>query len=153
EHALALYRDDEALGYAQRAVQLAPNDAAAYLRLGDLYRARQDSERAIDAYGRAVALDPDAFATQLALAELQLGHGQLDAAGAGLRGVLRACPDDELVQRAARALLQLELRGGRLPEVEQTLLPLALGHPQRPVYRKALVELYAALARPLVQAV
>ncbi|HMI94464.1 MAG TPA: tetratricopeptide repeat protein, partial [Polyangiales bacterium] len=127
EHALALYRDDEALGYAERAVALAPNDARAYLRLGDLYRARQSADRAIEAYERAVALDPNAFATQLELAELQLSHGQLDAAGGSLRRVLRACPDDELVQRAARALLQLELRGGRLPEVEQTLLPLALG--------------------------
>lgn len=153
EHALALYRDDEALGYAERAVQLAPSDAGAYLRLGNLYRARQNVERAIDAYEHAVALDPNAFATQLELAELHLAHDQLDAAGAGLRRVLRASPDDELVQRAARALLQLELRGGRLPEVEQTLLPLALGHPQRPVYREALVELYAALTRPLVQAV
>lgn len=152
EHALATYRDEDAIAYAERALALDPNDARAHERVGDLYRARQSSARAIAAYERALALDPDAHAVGLRLAELYVAAGELERAEQTLLRVLRGSPDDDLVRQAARELLPIAQRTGSLRGVEQALLSLGLGHPQRPVFRAMLIELYGALVRPLAEA-
>ncbi|MEM6959872.1 MAG: hypothetical protein AAF645_29585, partial [Myxococcota bacterium] len=59
---------------------------------------------------------------------------------------------DDLVARAGRAALQLQIGNGTLDELESVLLPLALAGSRRPIYRKLVVELYDALTAPLVQA-
>ncbi|MGD8859586.1 MAG: tetratricopeptide repeat protein, partial [Myxococcales bacterium] len=151
EHALDLYRDDEAVRYAERAVALNPDDAAAHRRLGDLYRARQQGPRAIESYRRAIELDERAYPVHMQLAELHLSRGEGELAARRLLQVMRGSPDDELVRRATRSLIQLRLGTGGLLELEQDLLPLALGHGRRPVYRELLVELYDAMARPWVE--
>jgi tetratricopeptide (TPR) repeat protein len=151
EHALAAYRDDDAVAYAERLTRMNPDDARAHERLGDLYRARQNAEGAIASYERATAIDEGAFAVMLQLSELYLSRGEIADADAVLRRVLRSCPDDELVRRAGRSLLQLHLGSDRVVALEQALLPLALSHAQRPVYRGLLVELYEAVAQPLIE--
>jgi len=150
EHALSQYRDGDALKYAERSLALNPEDAAGQRRLGDLYRARGEDARAIDAYERAITLDPRAHDVHFDLAELYLSRGEQQRVVALLERVARASPDQELVRRAARTLLQLQQGRGRLRALEDLLLPLALGHPQRVVYRKLLVELFEARARPLM---
>jgi tetratricopeptide (TPR) repeat protein len=152
EHALALYRDEDAIGYARRAVERSPADAAGQRRLGDLYRARQDMPDAIAAYRRAIELDDRLFATYFDLAEIHLASGQLREADALFRRVVRTSPDDELVARAARASIQIHLGAGTLEELEQELLPLVLASPQRPILRRLVVELYEALVGPLALA-
>jgi tetratricopeptide (TPR) repeat protein len=152
EHALALYRDEEAIGYARRAAERNPDDAAGHRRLGDLYRARQDVERAVAAYRRAIELDARLFSTYFDLAELYLAAGRPADADALYRRVVRASPDDELVVRAARASMQIHLGAGTLEVLEQEILPLALANPQRPVLRRLAVELYQALVPPLALA-
>lgn len=152
EHALALYRDEEAVRYAEMAVERTPDDANAHRRLGDLYRARQDMERAVGSYQRAIELNDRLFSTYFDLAEIHLARAELEDADRLFRGVVRASPDDDLVTRAARASIQVHLGAGTLEDLERDLLPLALGHPQRPIYRKLVVELYDALTRPLIQA-
>ena len=152
EHALALYRDEEAVEYAAQAVERTPDDASGHRRLGDLYRARQDMERAIASYQRAIELNDRLYPTYIDLAEIHLARGEQEAADRLFRQVMRASPDDDLVARAARASIQINLGAGTLEDLERDLLPLALGHPQRPIYRKLVVELYDGLARPLIQA-
>jgi tetratricopeptide (TPR) repeat protein len=152
EHALALYRDEDAIAYARRAAERNPDDAAGHRRLGDLYRARQDVARAIAAYRRALELDARLFPTYFDLAELHLAAGRPDDAEALYRRVVRASPDDELVVRAARAAIQIHLGAGTLETLENELLPLALANPQRPVLRRLVVELYQALVSPLALA-
>lgn len=145
EHALALYRDEDAVRYAAEAVARTPDDAEAHRRLGDLYRARQDLDRAIASYSRALELNDRLFTTYFDLAELHLARGDHEAADRLYRQVLRASLDDDLVARAGRASIQLHLGAGTLESLERDLLPLALGNPRRPIYRKLLVELYDSL--------
>jgi tetratricopeptide (TPR) repeat protein len=152
EHALSLYRDEEAVQYAAQAVERTPDDANAHRRLGDLYRARQDNDRAIASYRRAIELNDRLFPTYFDLAEIHLARGDLNEADRLFRRVFSASPDDDLVSRAARASIQIHLGEGTLLELERDLLPLALGHPQRPVYRKLVVELYDGLAAPWIEA-
>lgn len=150
KHALSLYRDTDAVEYARRAVELNPSDAIAHRRLGDLYRGRQSTADAIRSYERAVELEPRLFAVHFDLAELYLAAGEPQRADRLLRIVIRTAPDGELVMRAARSAIQLGVAHHGLSSLEQELLPLALGHHHRPVFRRALVELYDAHARPLV---
>jgi tetratricopeptide (TPR) repeat protein/HEAT repeat protein len=150
-HALALYRDDAALRYAERAVAFDPADAEAQRRLGGLYRAAQRNAEAIESYRRALDGDPHLFGVQLELAELLLTGGHTDEADRVLRSVVRGCPDDELVARAARSAMQLALAAADRARLEDELLALALGHPGRAVFRKLLVELYDARVPALAQ--
>lgn len=151
EHSLALYRDEDAVRYAAEAVERNPDDASAHRRLADLYRARQDLPHAIRSYRRALELNDRMHPVYFELAELYLAGGRTEEADRLYRRVLRITPDDDLVSRAARASIQINLGAGTLAQLERDLLPLALGHPERPIYRRMAVELYDAYAAPLAR--
>ena len=151
EHALALYRDEEAVRYAAAAVEASPSDAAGHRRLGDLYRARQDATRAIASYRRALELNDRLFSTHFDLAELLLASGRSDEADALYLEVMQRSPDDDRVARAVRASMQIHLGDGSLEALERHLLPLALSRSNRPVFRKLTVELYDGLTSPLIR--
>jgi cellulose synthase operon protein C len=150
EYAAELYRDDDAIRYAARAVELGPDDAEGHAKLGRMYRRRQQTEKAIVELRQAISKNDRAFPVYLELSELLLETQKLDEADQLLRRVIRAAPDEELVSRAARLAIQLNLGRGTLESLERDVLPLALGNPDRPLYRRLLVEIYGAIAYPLV---
>ena len=151
QYALQLYRDDDAIKYAARAVELNPDDAEGHRRLGEMYRQRQDVEHAIVEFRAAIAKNDRLYITYLELADLLLSKGQSDEADRMFRRVIRGAPDEELVSRAARLSMQINLGKGTLESLEQELLPLAIGNPQRKVYRRLLIEIYGNLTFALVQ--
>jgi HEAT repeat protein/cytochrome c-type biogenesis protein CcmH/NrfG len=151
EHAHALYRDEDAVAFAAEAVQRSPDDAEGHRRLGELYRSRQDTPNAIASYRRAIELNERLFTTYFQLAELHLAAGDARAADALLRRVIRSSPDDELVSQAARVSMQINLGEGTLETLEQELLPMALAHVQRPIFRKLVVDLYDQMTSPWIQ--
>jgi len=150
-YAAELYQDDRALGYAARAVELGPDDADGHKKLGEMYEKRQDAARAVAEFRSAIAKNERLFPVYLELAELLVGQGQLDEADQLFRRVVRSSPDEELVYKAARLSMQLNLGRGTLESLEKDLLPIALGNPERPIFRRLLVEVYGALAYPLLQ--
>lgn len=151
QYAAESYRDDDAIEYARRAVELSPDDATGHENLADMYRKRQDIERAIAEYRKAIAKNDRAFPVYFELAELLFSQEQYPEADRLLRRVMRSAVDEELVARATRLSMQINLAGGTLSALEQELLPIALSNPQKPVYRRLLVEIYGALAFPLVE--
>jgi tetratricopeptide (TPR) repeat protein len=151
QYAAELYRDDEAIEYAARAVELSPEDATGHEKLGDMYRRRQDTARAVAEYRQAIAKNDRLFSVYFDLADLLLSSGQVEEADRLYRRVVRASPDEELVARAARLSMQIGLGSGRLEELERELLPAAVGNPQKTIYRTLLVEVYGAMTFPLVQ--
>jgi tetratricopeptide (TPR) repeat protein/HEAT repeat protein len=153
QYAAELYRDDEAVEYAARAVELSPEDAGGHEKLGDMYRRRQDTARAIAEYRQAIAKNDRLFTVYFDLAELLLSAGQVEEADRLFRRVVRAAADEELIARAGRLSMQVNLGRGSLDVLERELLPAAVGNPQRGIYRTLLVELYGALTLPLVQKV
>ncbi len=153
QYALQLYRDDDAIKYAARAVELAPDDAEGHHRLGEMYRQRQDVERAIQQFRAAIAKNDRLFVVYFELADLLLSRQETEEADRLFRRVIRGAPDEELVSRAARLSLQINLGKGTLESLEQELLPLAIGNPQRPIYRRLLVQIYDGLTFALVQRV
>jgi len=149
-YAAELYKDDEAIEYAAKAVELSPDDAEGHRKLGEMYRRRQDTKKAINAFRQAISKNDRLFPVYFQLAELLMGQGELDEADRLLRRVVRASPDEDLVAQATRLSMQLNLGKGTLESLERELLPVALGNPQKPIYRRLLVEIYGAMAFPLV---
>ncbi|MFO0761514.1 MAG: HEAT repeat domain-containing protein [Byssovorax sp.] len=153
QYAAELYHDDDAIKYAARAVELSPNDSSGHEKLGDMYRRRQDIPHAIAEYRLAISQNDRLFPVYFDLAELLLSAGQLDEADRLFRRVVRASADEELVARAARMSMQVNLGRGTLQELERELLPVAVGNPQKTIYRRLLIEVYGAMTFPLVQKV
>jgi tetratricopeptide (TPR) repeat protein len=152
-YAQQIYRDDDAIKYAARAVALNPDDAEGHRRLGEMYRAKQDTERAIAEFRAAITKNDRLFIVYRELADLLVSRGETDEADRLFRRVVRGAPDEDLVAQAARLSMQINLGKGTLESLEQDLLPLAIGNPQRPIYRRLLVEIYGSLTFGLVQRV
>jgi tetratricopeptide (TPR) repeat protein len=153
QYALQIYKDEDAIRYAARAVELNPDDAEGHRRLGEMYRSKQDVDRAIAEFRAAIAKNDRLFVVYFELADLLLSKGQVDDADRLFRRVIRGAPDEELVARAARLSMQINLGKGTLESLEQDLLPLSIGNPQRPTYRRLLVEIYGSMTFGLVQRV
>jgi tetratricopeptide (TPR) repeat protein len=153
QYALQIYDDDNAIKYAARAVELNPDDAEGHRRLGEMYRSRQDVDHAVAEFRAAIAKNDRLFVVYFELADLLLSKGQTDEADRLFRAIVRGAPDEELVARAARLSMQINLGKGTLGSLEQDLLPLAIGNPQRPIYRHLLVEIYGSMTFGLVQRV
>lgn len=153
QYALEVHKDADAIAYAARAVELNPDDAEGHRRLGDMYRSRQDTDHAIVEYRAAIAKNDRLFLVYFELADLLLARGEAVEADRLFRRVLRGSPDEELIARAARMSMQINLGSGTLASLEQDLIPLALGNPQKAVYRRLLVEMYGNLTFGLVQRV
>jgi tetratricopeptide (TPR) repeat protein/HEAT repeat protein len=153
QYAFSINHDDDAIKFAARAVELNPDDAEGHRRLGEMYRQKQDTDHAIVEFRAAIAKNDRLFIVYLELADLLLTKGQGDEADRLFRRVVRGAPDEELISRAARLSMQINLGKGTLESLEQELLPLAIGNPQRKVYRRLLVEIYGNLTFALVQRV
>jgi tetratricopeptide (TPR) repeat protein len=153
QYSAELYLDDDAITYAAKAVELAPEDAHGHQALGDKYRKRNDYDKAIAEYRAAIARNDRLFPVYFALAELLLAKGDSGEADKLFRRVARSSPDEELLSRAARMSMQINLGKGSLESLERELLPVAVGNPQKPIYRRLLIEIYGAMTLPMVQEV
>jgi tetratricopeptide (TPR) repeat protein/HEAT repeat protein len=142
EYAHAAYRQDAAIGYAERAAAVAPDDATVHEWLGDVYRARRDDARTIIHYQRALELDPMRFSIALRLAELHAQRGETTAARHLLVTVLSSATEPGLILRAGRAALQLAATPESRAELERQLLALVSSDPRRSEHRRLLIELY-----------
>ncbi len=150
EHATALYRDADALRYAARALELNPDDAEGHRRLGEMYRKRNLPEKAIEAFRKAIAKNDRLFPVYFELTDLLMAQGQTAEADRLMRRVMRSAVDSELVSRAVRMSSEINVSAGTLPDLEHELFQVALGHANNPLYRELLVEIYGALASPLI---
>ena len=153
QYALQIYRDDDAIKFAARAVELNPDDAEGHRRLGEMYRSKQDTDRAIVEFRAALVKNDRLFPVYFELADLLLSKDEAAEADRLFRRVLRGAPDEDLVARAARLSIQINLGRGTLESLEQDILPLAIGNSQKTIYRRLLVEIYGNLTFGLMQRV
>ncbi|MBL8697259.1 MAG: tetratricopeptide repeat protein [Alphaproteobacteria bacterium] len=92
----------EALPLAEALVAACPSIAAGFQRLGHLHRELGAQPAAMQAFGRAIELDPTDATSLFEIARQWLALGQTDSAAAALRRCLQLDPLDS---RGARALL------------------------------------------------
>jgi tetratricopeptide (TPR) repeat protein len=148
-YATELYQDDRAFTYAARVVELAPDDAESHRKLAEIHRRRQDSAKAIESLRIAIRKNDRLFPAYIELADLLINSNELTEADTLLRHVMRLSPDDEVVARASRTCIQINLGRGTLEGLENDLLPLSVSNPSRPVFRRMLLEVYRAIALSL----
>jgi tetratricopeptide (TPR) repeat protein/HEAT repeat protein len=150
--AAELYRDDDAIKYAAKAVSLRSENAEGHRQLAEMYRRRQDIPSAIAEFRIAISQNKSLYAAYFDLAEILLSISEVEEADRLLRHVMRsASRDEDLVAKAARLSVQINLGKGSLESLEKDLLPLSIANPQKPLYRRLLVELYGSMTFPLVQ--
>lgn len=92
-------RRQAALRHAQRAVELAPNDADAHNLLGVVYRTLEDKDGAGAAYRAALAIDPTHALARSNLALLTLGRAGHEQIMAGLREAAAIDPQQAVIHR------------------------------------------------------
>lgn len=151
EVSLRLYDDDEAIRFAQLAVELNPNDAEAHARLGEIYRQMQRLDDAVLAYRQALLLDPRAFGHYFDLAEIFLATNRALEADELYQHVLAEAGDEVYILRAGRRSIQINQATGTLEEIVGLLEPNLYDDSTGETYLKLLVELYERLTMPLIQ--
>ncbi|MEO6800347.1 MAG: sulfotransferase [Rhodanobacter sp.] len=85
---------DAALEALRRACELAPNFAAAWYNLGKALKLQVQTAHACDALRRALKIDPAHVAARITLADAQISLGEVQAAIANYREILRRHPDN-----------------------------------------------------------
>lgn len=76
----------------RQACRLAPASGSAWFNLGEALWRQAHAEDAVDALQHALKLDPSNVSARLSLARSQTSLGQIDAATAGFRDILRSDP-------------------------------------------------------------
>lgn len=137
--AAALYRDEDALRYAERAVAIAPTDPDAQERLGALLETR-DPTRALTAYDRALELDQGRDRLRLRAAELALRRGDDEGAARRYRQLLAHARDEQAIEEAAHRAVVVHELTGRLGLLEREIGPRVSGGDPQPALRRLLIE-------------
>lgn len=150
ELSLRTFDDEQAVRYAQLALEKNPEDAAAHARLGEVYAKMQREEEAVKEYRQAIDLDPRAFEHYLALATLLLEQGDAQGAKALYTSVAVKAMDEQLIMMAGRKAMSLSPSDAELEQLEMELGPMVFRSPPKPIYKKLMLELYGRLLAGLV---
>jgi tetratricopeptide (TPR) repeat protein len=147
---LRLGKPDEAEQFMIETLRVNANDSRSYAKLGDVYRKKQQYEKAAEMYEQAIDVDARAFDHYLVLAEIYAQmHRDLDADKL-YRIVAQQAMDEAMVLRAARRSIDFNAFMGSLDGLETDFAPLLHKTPRRPVYGKIMVELYVARCQGLI---
>ena len=138
--AAALYRDEDALRYAERAVSIAPTDPDAQERLGGLLEGR-DPAHALAAYDRALELDSGRDRLRLRAAELALRRGDDEGAALRYRQLLARARDEQAIEDAAHRAVVVHELTGRLGLLEREIAPRVSVGDSQPALRRLLIEI------------
>ncbi len=140
EHARHVYLDALALRLTQEATRRAPDDAGTWRRLGELYLARQQPDRAAAALRRALVLDGRLHRVAMQLARIEMVRHRPRRAATLLGGVLRESPDDDLLRTAGEIASHLaNVDASAADIVERAMLARLREDPSRSTLRLALL--------------
>ncbi|MCX5741085.1 MAG: HEAT repeat domain-containing protein [Proteobacteria bacterium] len=146
-------KDDEAIEWAQKALQKNPTNPQAHEELAERYVEMQRFPEAIAAYEQTVKLDAHNSKAHFALAQLYVQTGTPQKAVELLRAVLRNETNEDILGRAGNAAIDLEEMTDTLGELEKVISPLSFMMAHKPVYRRQLVLLYLRYVPRLVERV
>lgn len=153
---LALGQGDDATvkKIARQLIELAPAEATAHIRVGELYARLGLSAEAAEAWRQALSLEPRNMSVRFRLASLYRDQGLNQREEQVLTEIVRETSDPTEVTRAGRRLLQVAILTGRLEAVEQSLRPLieAVSRPEsrgRTTQLKLVLDVYGHLAQSI----
>ena len=148
ELALELHNTQDALRYARLVVDLNPTDADALAHLGDIHVRMRNFTSALEAYRKSLALLPGSFGVQFKLAQVleRLGR-EAELIEALTRVVETATEPADILNAGRRIMTSPEL--AVLERLEPVLLQATFRRAHKPIYRKLLIDLYAAMVKRL----
>lgn len=147
ELSLKNYNDDQAVEYAQLALQKNPDDAMAHAKLGDVYAKMQRVDDAIKSYRDSLDLDPRNFEVYFKLSQLLMEKGEVEEAYKLYLYVAKKATDEVQVAQSARRLIALAQNDDELLLLEQELAPEVFNSSGlSSAYRRVLIEIYGRLA-------
>ncbi len=139
-------------GHASRLVrqilELAPGEASAYLRVGELYLRMDLRADAAEAWRQALLLEPRNTAVRFRLASVYRELGERTREAQTLEEIVKDTGDPAELMRAGRRLVQLALSSGRLDGLEAVARTLGEG-PGRATRSRLVIEVYARMVRML----
>jgi tetratricopeptide (TPR) repeat protein len=135
-------KDTEAIEWSQKALAKSPNDPVAYEHMAERFVEMQKLPEAIAAYEKSIELDPRNWKAYFALGALDIHTSQPAKAAELYRQILNRSTDDDILQHAGKAAIELEEMTGSLGELEKIVAPLSFTMAHKPVYRRTLVELF-----------
>lgn len=154
ELALSQGDDTTAKKLARQLIELAPAEATAHIRVGELYARLGLSAEAAESWRQALSLEPRNMSVRFRLASLYRDQGLNQREEQVLTEIVRETSDPSEVTRAGRRLLQVAILTGRLEAVEQSLRPLieAVSRPEsrgRTTQLKLVLDVYGHLAQSI----
>jgi HEAT repeat protein/tetratricopeptide (TPR) repeat protein len=136
--------------WIKKAIGVGGNDAPSLAKLGDIYLRRLDYTLAAETYEQSIEADPLDYQNYFTLAEI---YGRLHRDGDAdqlLRKVVRSSPDQPLILKASRRLIDHHAARHTLASLEADFIPLLNILPARAAYREALIDLYQTMTLPLI---
>src|SRR5262245_9932413 len=136
--------EKEALGYLEKAVAVAPDDADAWRELGDALAVTGRLEEAGEAFRRAAELRPGDPRTLVDFGHAAFGAGRADEAVSHLEQALERDPGNP---EALRALAEIHRRSGRLQDSLTAAKELSDARPDDVLAALQVADLALALER------
>lgn len=124
--------------YISRALQEQPENAAWHALLGEIFQKIGDNAAAIDAYGRAIAIDNEPQ-YHLALGQILGLEGEEEKAEIEMRAALELAPNNPLTSYSLGRFLY---RKGEVSEAEQLLKRVVSNDPDNAGAHRVLAQLY-----------
>jgi len=148
ELSMSLHRTEDALKFARLVVDLNPTDQDAQTHLGDIHVQMRNYGEALLAYRHSLRLAPGNFPVMFKLVTVldQLGReGELIEA---LTEIVRTASEPADILNAGRRIMAAPALDV-LEQFEPVLLNAVFQRSHKPIYRKLLVDLYAAIVKRL----
>jgi eukaryotic-like serine/threonine-protein kinase len=141
---------DAAIAHFERAIELDPNFALAHDGIGACYVNRvfkgfgghEDYERAEEAFGKALAIDPNIFEARMLMVFVYLWRGQKQKAWEEVRRARREAPNEPVVYFVKAMLHRLDGEYGRALRSYDRLVRLDPAAHVVASYSRALVYMY-----------
>lgn len=104
---------DSAILSLERAIAIAPKEAAPYFNLGEIYSGRGDHRQAAKYFQKALRVKPNFYHASLALAQLYLETGNYKAAREKYLATLTILPSEELKATVYAGLASIDRAQGK----------------------------------------
>lgn len=147
EQLVSMNRIDDAVKLLTEALQANPNEGLYRLR-GIIYRTQGEEEKALEDFGKALAMQPKDPISLLQRAEISLARGDVKSAKRDLREAIRVSPQVADSVAAVRVRCYIAAEEGRMADAINDMKLLASNAPEDPFWQLQLANLYLQDKRP-----
>ncbi len=136
---------------ARQILELAPQEASAYLRVGELYLRMNLRADAAESWRRALFLEPRNTAVRFRLASVYRELGEREREMQVLEGIVKDTSEPTEMTRVGKRLIELALSSGRVEALEEVARILGGGREGagRAARSRLIIEVYARMVRML----